>query len=432
MREVISMVLAGGRVEELSVLTLHRPKAAVPFGGQYRIIDFALSSLMQADIQRVGVLSLYRPSSLIDHVGVGEPWDMVGRGRGVRILPPYMSAGDLPGDSQWYQGTADAIYKNLAFVRKFNPRDVMVLSGDHIYGMDFRPLFQQHRETQADLTMVVKPFPVPVPGGRFGLAEVDECSRVIGYQEKPEKPRSNLVSLTIYLFKTEKLLARLEENHRFGSAHQLYSEVIPQMVEKDKVYAFRYNGYWNYARSLDAFHSANMDLLGEDPSIDPNAWGVRTRKQYLGLGDFPPARFLGEGGCVDSVISPGVILEGTVVRSVLSPGVRIEPGARVTDSVLMNDVVVRKGALIEKAILDKGVVVGAHAHVGEGKRHLPNEEVSQGFNSGICVVGKNAVVPVKAKIRRHCVIYPDVSENDWRELVLKSGTCLRPEKGGWT
>ncbi len=382
MRDLVAMVLAGGRVEELSKLTVDRPKAAVPFGGQYRIIDFALSSLMHADVERVGVLSLYRPSSLIGHVGIGEPWDLTGRGRGVKILPPYTAEAD----SRWYSGTADAVFQNLMFIQAHQPRDVLILSGDHIYCMDFRPFIAQHRETDADLTMVVKRVPPEQGRGRYGFAEVDSRSRLTGYQEKPDQPRSDLCSLTIYLFNADVLVDRLDENQRAGSTHQLYREVLPEMVARDKVYAFKHEGYWNYTRSVEAYHRGNMDLLGDQPLIRLAEWGIRTRQQLRGLGDLPPARLEGDCSCTRSMVSPGVHIRGEVVHSVLSPGVRVEPGARVVDSVVMHDTVIGPRARVERAVLDKSVRVGAGARIGE-------RSCEGGALEGIAVVGKSVLVP---------------------------------------
>ncbi|MBN2494044.1 MAG: glucose-1-phosphate adenylyltransferase [Deltaproteobacteria bacterium] len=425
MRDVIAVVLAGGRVEELSVLTLVRPKAAVPFGGQYRIIDFALSNLMRADLEQVGVLSLYRPSSLIDHLGTGAPWDLLGRGRGLKILPPFTAHSG----SEWYRGTADAVYQNLHFVRRYRPRDVMVLSGDHIYSMDLRPFVDQHRRTGADLTMVVKRILPDRGRSRFGFAEVDGKGRVIGYEEKPAEPRSDLVSLTIYLFRTEVLIARLEENARTGRSLQLYDEVLPAMVSSDKVFAYEHDGYWRYARSVDTYHGAHMDLLGDEPAIRLGDWGVRTRKQLRGLGDQPPARIESSAECVDAIVSPGARVAGRVRRSVLSPGVEVEAGAEVVDSVVLHDCKVRAGARVDRAVLDKGVEVGAGARIGLGSPDVPNCDIPRALASGVSLVGKAARVPEGAEVGRNCIVEPELGEGDWPAAALESGRTLRKEEG---
>ena len=426
MRDVIAMVLAGGRVEDLSVLTAERPKAAVPFAGQYRIIDFALSGLMLSDVERVGVLSLYRPASLIDHLGSGEPWDFIGRGRGVKLLPPYMteSAGG------WYRGTADAVWQNRNFIRDHSPRDVLILSGDHIYNVDYSSMLDTHRDRDADMTMLVKQMDPAVGRGRFGFAEVDSEDRVIGYQEKPDKPRSSLVSLTVYLFKTDVLLERLEENFRSGQTYQLYSEVLPAMVENERVYAHHYTGYWNYPHSVDAYHGAHMDLLGSDPAIRLEDWSVRTRKVLSGLGDMPPVFFDREANCLDCLVSPGVRLSGKVERCVLSPGVRIAAGAVVRDSVLLHNVVVHEGAQLDRVVLDKQVEIGPGAQIGFGDPTPPNVQLPSALKTGVTLVGKKALVPANTRIGRNCVIYPEVKAQDWETASVPSGACIGVREGG--
>jgi len=420
MRDVIAMILAGGRVEELAALTQARPKAAVPFGGQYRFIDFALSSLAHSDIERVGVLSQYRPSSLIDHLGTGEPWDLVGRGRGVKLLPPFVA----DAQSHWYRGTADAVYQNLHFVRAHRPRDVLVLSGDHVYRMDFRPLIEEHRCGGADLTMVVKEMDPALGRGRFGFAELDAGGRVTGYEEKPERPRSRLASLTMYLFRAEVLEARLEENSRTGSSFQIYSEVLPGMIGRDHVRAFRHEGYWGYARSVDAYHQAHMDLLGDPPAIELDRWDLRTRPEHAGLGDPAPVWCASGARCQECVLSPGVRVEGEVRRSVLSPGVRVEAGAVVTDSVLLHHAVVRAGARVDRAVVDKGGLVGEGAVVGEGPPEGANRSLPAAIRGGVTLIGKGAEVPAGARVGRNCLVEMNLRAADWRTQELGSGASL--------
>lgn len=425
MRDLVAIILAGGRVEELGVLTQNRPKAAVPFGGQYRIVDFALSSLMRADVEQVGVVSLYRPSSLIEHIGIGEPWDLVGRGRGVKILPPFTAESG----SRYYMGTADAVYQNLLYIHNRTPRDVLILSGDHIHCMDLRPFIRQHRETDADLTMVVKPISPGAGPVRFGYAEVDAQSRVVGYEEKPARPRTDLASLTVYLFKTNVLVERLQENQHAGTSQQLYSEVLPGMVGRDKVYAFRHHGYWSYARSLDAYHRANMDLLGPQAPIRLAEWGVRSRQILRGRGDLPPVRLGPDCSCTESIVAPGAHIEGTIVRSVIAPGVWIGPGARVTDSVIMQGAVVGAGATLSRVILDKEVVVGEKASLGDETPEQPNREYPASLTSGIAVCGKRARIPAGARLGCNCQVDPEVGEADWENTSLAAGESLHAKRG---
>ena len=389
MKDVVALILAGGRVEELSVLTQIRAKAAVPFGGQYRIIDFALSSCMRSGLERIGVISLYRPASLIDHVGIGEPWDMTGRGRRVKILPPYQGEGG----SGLYRGTADAVWQNRGFFAPYQAEQVLVLSGDHICGMDFRPLLAQHLANGADLTMVVKQMDPAVGRGRFGVAEADASGRVTGYQEKPERPRSDLVSLTIYLFRKEVLLDRLAENQRRGRSLQFADEIVPEMVRRDRVFCYRMDGYWNYARSIEAYLQANLDLL-EDPSpIDLGGWSVRTRKTLRGLGDLPPARLLGGADCRSALVANGCTVDGRVERSVLFAGVEVRRQAEVKESVILNDCLIGEGARLERVILDKQVKIGAGARLS-------------GQPDACVVVGKGAEVPPGAELAAGTAVPP--------------------------
>jgi glucose-1-phosphate adenylyltransferase len=424
MRDVIAMVLAGGRVEELSVLTVERPKAAVPFGGQYRIIDFALSGLMKADFNRVGVISLYQPSSLIDHLGSGEPWDFIGRGRGVKILPPFMTEGA----SQWYEGTADAIYRNLNFVRDHAPRDVLILSGDHIHDLDLQAMIAQHRRTDADLTMAFKKMDPKLGLGRFGLATLGPDKQVLDYQERPDRPISKWVSLTVYLFKTDVLMQRLAEN-QVALGQQQLARCIPALLAKRRVFAFVHAGYWNYARSIQAYHQAHMDLLGAEPKFRLDQWPLRSRKVLHGLGDMPPIRFEIGAACENSLVCPGVRLAGRVQNSVLSPGVQIESGAKVTNSVLFHRSIVRAGARLDKVVLDKQVEVGQEAQVGAGG-FVPHPQMPLALLGGFSVVGKNNQVPAGAWVGRNCAIYPEIQAGDWPDEKITSGQCLRSNGAG--
>lgn len=431
MRDIIAMVLAGGRVEDMSVLTALRPKAALTFAGQYRIIDFAMSGLMVADLERIGVVSLYRPSSLIDHLGSGEPWDFIGRGRGAKVLPPYLGQSS----GRWYRGTSDAIWQNTNFITDHSPEHVLILSGDHVYNLNFSEMIAQHRDSRADLTMAVKDMDPSVGRGRYGFAQVDDDGRVVGYEEKPQKPKSRLASLTVYLFRTEVLLDLLEKSRVESSTYQLYSDVIPGAIQQCDVRAYTYDGYWNYARSVDEYHMAHKDLLGDDKLIDLEQWPIRSRKVLRGLGDMPPARFGEHARCDDSIICPGANISGTVTSSVLSPGVWIEPGAVVSNSVLWDNVLVRKNAVLDGVVMDRSVEVGQGAHVGSGEVSVPNRASPHALSSGVTVVGKNTRIPAGTDIGRNCIVYPNLSHDDFRAdeksvVELACGQTLGPRQGG--
>ena len=419
-KQIVGMVLAGGRVDELSVLTAQRPKSAVPFWGMYRIIDFVLSNMMHSRIEVVGVLSQYRPYSLQTHLGGGEPWDYVGRTRELKVLSPFQGLSD----SDWYKGTADAIYQNLNFLEHYGPEMVLVAAGDHIYSMDYRPMIRAHVAHGADLTIALK----RVPRERahlFGTAVLDGDGRIVSYQEKAPEPVSDLASLTIYVFNTRTLVERVRENAAESTTgFHLYSEVIPRMVrEGARVYGHVFDGYWAYARTLDAYYAANMDAIGEDaPDLD--AWQVRTNLRSGTLGDPSPALLRPGSRCVSSLVGAGAAIEGSVERSVLSPGVTVERGATVRDSVLMHGCRVTAGAVVDHAILDKGVVVGAGAVVGDGAP-AANGTLPHSLTCGATVIGKGTRVPAGLTIGRNCLVAPDLAADRWPAGV-PAGSTVAP------
>ncbi|MGE5236051.1 MAG: glucose-1-phosphate adenylyltransferase family protein [Acidobacteriota bacterium] len=419
-KQVVAMMLAGGRVDELSVLTAKRPKSAVPIWGMYRFIDFALSNMMHSGIDVVGVLAQYRPYSLSTHLANGAPWDYLGRTRELRILSPYKGATD----SDWYKGTADAVYQNLNFIRRYEPEMVLIASGDHVVSMDYRPMIRQHLATGADLTIAVKRVPHDMAPS-FGTAVLDQAGRVVEYEEKARRPKSDLASLTVYVFRFSVLAERLRENAAEGRSHQIYSEVIPAMVRNGAaVHGYLFEGYWQYARTLDAYYAANMDIVGPD-APDLAAWQVRTNLEGDGVGDPPPALFRRRTQARGALIGPAATVAGTIERSVISPGVVIAPGATVRDSVVMHSCRIERGATIDRAILDKGVVVGAGARVGAGDP-APNERLAASLTCGVTVVGKGARVPPDYEIGRNCVIAPELVETAFPSGATPSGSMVVP------
>jgi glucose-1-phosphate adenylyltransferase len=415
-KQIVGMVLAGGRVDELSVLTAQRPKSAVPFWGMYRIIDFVLSNMMHSRIEVVGVLSQYRPYSLQTHLGGGEPWDYVGRTRELKVLSPFQGLSD----SDWYKGTADAIYQNLNFLEHFGPEMVLVAAGDHIYSMDYRPMIRAHVAHNAELTIALKRVPRE-RAHQFGTAVLDGDGRVLRYEEKAPRPESDLASLTVYVFNTRTLVERVRENAAESTGFHLYSEVIPRMVrEGARVYGHVFDGYWAYARTLDAYYSANMDAI-EEGAPDLDTWQVRTNLRSGTLGDPAPALLRPGSRCVSSLVGAGAMIEGTVEHSVLSPGVTVERGAVVRDSVLMHGCRVASGAVVDRAILDKGVVVGAGAVIGHGEADA-NRALPGSLTCGATVVGKGTCVPDGIAIGRNCVIPPGMAADRWPAAVPAGST----------
>lgn len=425
MRNVLAMILAGGRVDELSVLTLSRPKSAVPFGGMYRVIDFALSNLMHSGIERVGILSQYQSLSLINHVGIGSSWDLVGRNRGVTLLPP--STGHNASD--WYKGTSDAVYQNSEFIQERNPETLLILSGDHIYKMNYQYMLNYHREKDADLTIAFLPIK-PQECSRFGVAEVDDEDGKIGgrvqdYKEKPKNPEYPWASLTIYLFKPAVLYEVLEENARIAHSYEFGRDIIPKMLGKYKVYGSKFYDYWGYARTIDEYWQANMDLLGEHPKINLEAWEVRTNLDHDRIRDRPPAMLGSNAAIEDSLIYNGCRVEGEVYRSILFPGVKIEQGAKVTNSILLFDTLVKAGSNLDKTITDCEVQFGAECHIGLGDNFTPNREYPNLLNSGITLIGRGTEIPSKTRIGRNCIIYPSLKEKNFPENIYESGMSIQ-------
>lgn len=390
---MVAMILAGGRVGELGVLTLRRPKSALPFGGYFRVIDFALSNLMYAGINNVGILSQYRPGSLIDHVGVGESWDFHGLDRGAKILPPYRGAEA----SDWYKGNADAVYQNLNYIRDHKAEIAIILSGDHIYRMDYRHMIRHHLQTGAEMTVAFKRMG---HDERFGYGSVDSQGRVTAYEEKPARPASDLASLTIYVVNTGPLTAVLR-----GLAGrpmvEFGQDVIPLMMERYKVYGYEFDGYWAYTRTVEAYYRAQQDLLSH--RIDLDYWGIRTNLQDSEVAGLPAPRIRHGAVVRNSFVCAGCEIRGTVVGSVLSPGVVVEEGAIVADSILFHRTRVRAGAEVREAILDKSVAVGEGARVGAGD----GEPAEAGAARPVTLVGKEASIAPGAAVARGAEIQPE-------------------------
>ena len=424
MRKTIAIVFAGGRAQEMSVLTFWRPKSAVPFGGTYRMIDFALTNLSNTrGIENVGILSQYRPSSLIDHVGLGLAWDFIGARRGLKFLPPYVAIEH----AQWYRGTADALYQNLDFLQSHGADDVLIVSGDHAYSMDYTPLLRFHMERDADVTLAFTP--IDVEPGRFGIAELNAEGRIMSYMEKPKHPRTNLASMTVYVFRRDVLV---EELRRHASAsdqerktYQIYDEILPNMMAHRRAFGWVHYGQWEYARTLDSYHAAHQQMLGSKPRIDLEAWHVKTGATVPRGIPLCPTRYLSGAQVDESLIANGCRIEGRVERSVISSGVVVGKGAVVRNSVLFDGVVVHEGAVLDGVISDKRVEFGQGARVGVGQGEAPpNDEQPLSLHSGVSVVGMEAVIPSGAMIGRNCIIYPKVTPESLSKPV-ESGTTVR-------
>jgi glucose-1-phosphate adenylyltransferase len=411
---VLTLILAGGEGERLSILSQVRAKPGVPFGGKYRIIDFALSNAVNSGLVDVGILTQYAPRSLIDHIGVGRPWDLDRSRGGVTLLQPYIGRGR---GRDWYRGTADAVLQNLEFLEDRRPELVLILAGDHVYKMDYRPFIELHRGTRADVTVAVRRVPIE-EAHRFGILELDGTGRVTAFIEKPANPPSNLVSMGVYVFSWPLLREVLRpERIDFGR------DVLPAMVaEGRRVYAYEYGGYWADVGTVESYWRTSLDLLSAQPGIELNdlGWLIYTKSE-----ERPPARIGPEAVVSRSMVSHGCVVDGRVEHSILSPGVRIARGAAVRDSIIMFDSTVGEDACVDRAIIDKESHIGARARVGWGDDLRPNRHEPERLYSGITLVGKRARVPRGVEIGRNCRVDPGVVERDFaRRRRIRSGETI--------
>jgi len=411
---VLTLILAGGEGERLSILSQVRAKPGVPFGGKYRIIDFALSNAVNSGLTDVGILTQYAPRSLIDHIGVGRPWDLDRSRGGVALLQPFIGRGRA---RDWYRGTADAVLQNVDFIEDRNPELVLVLAGDHVYKMDYRPFLELHREKEAEVTCAVRTVPI-AEAHRFGILEVADDGRVTDFIEKPADPPSNLVSMGVYVFSWPLLRELLSPDRPdFGR------DLLPWMVkERRAVFAHEFGGYWQDVGTIESYWATNLDLLRDDPGIELNdlGWLIYTKSE-----DRPPARIGPEASVSRSMISHGCVIDGSVEHSVLSPGVRVAAGAVVRDSIVMFDAVIGPGAVLDRAIVDKEARIGAEARVGVGDEVTPNRDEPERLYAGITLVGKRARVPDGIEIGRNCRIDPGVVERDFGTArSVASGTTI--------
>lgn len=393
---VRAVILAGGEGSRLGVLTVKRAKPAVPFAGKYRIIDFTLSNCINSHITDVMILPQYRPHSLIEHIGDGGPWDLDRSFTGgVKIYPPFTARRR----TDWYRGTADAVRQNLSFVESTRPDLVLILSGDHVYAMDYDPLVSFHRDQGADATICTIRVPIE-EASRFGIITTDDQYRLTGFVEKPKRPQGNLVNMGVYLFNMDVLDRMLYEDRiRETSRDDFGKDVLPRMVaEGCRLFAFPYTGYWVDVGTLESYWKAHMDLLEPSPPLDLNnrGWVIHTRSE-----ERPPA-FIRSGGVVqDSLVSDGSVIQANarIERSVLSPGVVVGEGACVRESILLTGTVIEPGATVERAIIDKRVRVGAGAQVGE---RLDSHEGT------LVSIGKGSEVPAGARIGAGAIIGTEV------------------------
>lgn len=382
------MLLAGGQGSRLYVLTQHMAKPAVPFGGKYRIIDFPLSNCVNSGIDTVGVLTQYQPLVLNEYLGNGQPWDLDRIHGGVHVLPPYQSSLG----AQWYKGTANAIYQNIPFVDRYDPEYVLILSGDHIYKMDYDKMLSFHKEKKADCTIAVLQVPME-EASRFGIMTADENGTIVDFEEKPKEPKSDLASMGVYIFSWKKLKQYLiDDENNVDSSKDFGKNIIPAMLgANEKMVAYPFEGYWKDVGTLDSLWEANMDLLNPNVPLelyDPN-WKIYSRNPVM-----PPHYISAVANVQNSMVTEGCSVYGTVDFSVLFAGVTIEEGAVVRDSIVMPGAVIKKNSIVEYAIIGEDVVVEENVIIGERPEMIDDKS-----QWGIAVVGPDVTVSAGTVIK---------------------------------
>ena len=403
---VAALILAGGAGTRLGVLSERQAKPAVPFAGKFRIIDFTLSNCINSGIFDVGVLTQYLPRSLNDHIGIGRPWDLDRSRGGVRLLQPYQGRGH----QEWYGGTADAVLQNLDFLREARVDTVLILSGDHIYKMDYRPLLRFHAEHRAASTLAVMDV-LPEETVRFGIVVTDDDGKVVKFLEKPKKAPSTLANMGVYVFNVNLLMERLQA---LGPQHadlDFGKHVIPSMAEDHPIHTFPFDGYWVDVGTVDAYWQTSMELTSGASKLNlyDTDWVIHTKSQ-----ERAPVKAGPQSTISESMICNGCIVRGQVTRSVLSPGVYVSPGAIVRESVVMNDTWIGPGAVVDRCILDNEVVVGGGTVLGWGDdMSIPNEAAPDKFNTGPTLVGRGAHIPPNLHIGRNVVVQADVDEESF-------------------
>ena len=407
--ETLTLILAGGKGSRLDILSEKRSKPAMPFAGKFRIIDFALSNCAQSNLYDIGILTQYLPLSLNEHIGGGKAWDLDRRDSTVALLQPH---------NYWYLGTADAVLKNLEYIERRAPKYVLILSGDHIYKMDYRKMITQHKEKNASLTIATQPVDKSEVS-RFGIMSVDDQNEIIKFEEKPKKSDSNLASMGIYLFDYEllkKVLLNIKRDDLDFGKH-----IIPFLIEttKQEVYAYEFKDYWMDVGTYDSYWETNLQMAQDYTALDlyDPTWKVFTKSE-----DLPPAKVGSDAKIQNSLISNGAVIEGTVINSVLSPGVRVGKGSVVKDSIILNNVIIGDNVTIQKSILDKKVVVGRGSYIGYGDDFTANIEKPDLLSSGITVIEKRTVIPEETEIGRNCRVF---KSHVFKSKLIKSGHTMR-------
>ncbi|MCL2573560.1 MAG: glucose-1-phosphate adenylyltransferase [Defluviitaleaceae bacterium] len=416
-KEMLAMLLAGGQGSRLGVLTKNKAKPAVTFGGKYRIIDFPMSNCINSGVDTVGVLTQYQPLQLNRHIGIGIPWDLDRKNGGVTILAPHVKDGE---EGHWYSGTANAIYQNINFIDTYNPIYVLVLSGDHIYKMDYARMLRFHKKNNCDATIAVLEVPIE-EANRFGIMNADENDKIYEFEEKPPNPKSNLASMGIYIFTWDKLRAALIEANNQYEDLDFGKHIIPMFLDEgEALYAYRFKDYWKDVGTIESYWTANMELIKTMPEF--NLYEEQT-KIYTSA-DHQPPQFTGADADVKrSLVSEGCEVFGSVYDSTLGPDVIIESGAVIRDSIIMANCVIGENTVIDRCIIDENCTIGANVKIGMGE-NVPNKRKPKIYDTGITVIAENSIIPDDVVIGKNCVICGNTTMEHYENARLESGDTI--------
>ncbi|HAG03963.1 MAG TPA: glucose-1-phosphate adenylyltransferase [Lachnospiraceae bacterium] len=420
-KEMMAMLLAGGQGSRLGIMTMDKAKPAVAFGGKYRIIDFPMSNCVNSGVETVGVLTQYQPLTLNKHIGIGMPWDLDTKYGGVSVLPPRQTEGER---GSWYSGTANAIYQNIDYIDAQDPEYVLILSGDHIYKMDYAAMLSFHKKNNCDVTIAVLEVSYE-EASRFGIMNADENDKIYEFEEKPENPKSNLASMGIYIFTWKELRKALVEDNKLHSDSDFGKHIIPAMLNEGKtLYAYRFKDYWKDVGTIESYWAANMELIETLPKFNlyEDFWKIYTNS------DNQPPQYTGANASVKTcIVSEGAQIYGTMEHSVISKNVIVEEGAYVKDSIIMENCVIKKGSVIDRCIIDQNTVIGENVNMGGGE-NIPNAVKPKIYNTGITVIGSNSTVPDNITIGKNCVIYGVTTPQDYENNTLESGCSVVKEE----
>ncbi len=416
--EMVAMLLAGGQGSRLGVLSYTKAKPGIYFGGRYRIIDFPLSNCINSGVDTVGVLTQYRPISLFRHIGIGVPWDLDRSDGGVTLLSPQQKQGE---DGQWYTGTANAIYQNIEYLETYDPEYVLILSGDHIYKMDYSKMLAEHKKKKADVTIAVLEVTME-EASRFGIMNTNgDDDEIYEFEEKPKNPKSNLASMGIYIFSWKKLRKALIDDNKVHDDSDFGKHIIPYMLAKgNKMFAYRFNGYWKDVGTIESYWQSNMELIKTVPEFNlyEDFWKIYTKCESL-----VPQYTSPTGEIKNALIADGCEVYGTVINSVLGPKVVVQKGAVIKDSIIMGSCVIDRDSFLERCIVDEGTLISENVKIGVGE-NIENIDFPNIYNTGITVVGEFSTIPENVTIGKNCVIMGETYKHEYINDTLESGKTI--------